>query len=646
MFKLGEMFVAFVGKDSGLVAMVKQAANVSKYLLGTLNTMIAAGGKMGVAAAGAFGKIGVAAAKAAPAVIKSFERIVTAGLKMAAKVTPSVVKGFDKIIGHGTKLTTGVLQSFTKLGLGAMKSGTSIVTAFLKMGSGAGGAGRTVGTAFKGMLAPMYAAQLAATATWAAITGGISLLMSGVGALIGFGKSSTLAASDVSEMGNKFDVVFGKSAPEAREQLTKMADIMGRSRNDLSGYAGSIQDLLVPLGFARDKAAGMSVKVAQLAVDMASFNNKADSEVVDDITAALTGSGEVMKKYGVVVNETTLKQELLKMGFRGSAEDASEQLKALARLNIIIAGTSDAHGDAVRTGGGFANMMKRLYGIFNEISTQIGAIFLPAAESVSAWLAKHSANLRDTIGDTDAWGDSLKAVVDDILKGADVVITVFGNWETTSARVMDLLSLAFETLGKGIYQVAEDIGSNLQTIGSNMLHFFPDLISTIAQVHGSLWGFLKKGWQEIWDYIRSAGRDAINVDLDKILEGVKNDMEEIKFRPFDTAKLNAEFSSFTTSMFLKSQQTAKQIEKLDPLKPFKAADAGIEVKARVKFDLTDAAGFWKKSIEDAFDKQKEKEGLGLQKEAVRIAGGMAQTMASIDTKLEKNLTELTKSGVA
>ena len=95
----------------------------------------------------------------------------------------------------------------------------------------------------------------------------------------------------------------------------------------------------------------MSKQITALATDLASFNNLADDDVLRDLHAALTGSGEVMKKYGVIVSEAAVKQELLNQGL--DPKNATEQQKVMARLAIIMRGTTAAQGDAARSAGSF-----------------------------------------------------------------------------------------------------------------------------------------------------------------------------------------------------------------------------------------------------------------------------------------------------
>ena len=128
------------------------------------------------------------------------------------------------------------------------------------------------------------------------------------------------------------------------------------------------------------KAAAVSRTLTQLTVDLGSFNNRLDSDVARDLSAALTGSSEVMKKYGVVVNETAVKQELLNKAIE--PKEATEAQKALARLDIIMRSTTAAQGDAIRTAGGFANQMKKIKSQVTDTAVEIGTALLPALTRV------------------------------------------------------------------------------------------------------------------------------------------------------------------------------------------------------------------------------------------------------------------------
>lgn len=194
------------------------------------------------------------------------------------------------------------------------------------------------------------------------------------------------AASDMEETMNKFNVVFGDSAEAVKTWGDQLASEIGRSRQQIASFMAGTQDLLVPIGFESGAATQMSKQLTQLAIDLASFNNLADDDVLRDLHAALTGSGEVMKKYGVIVSEAAIKQEMLNQGI--DPKRATEQQKVMARMAIIMRGTTAAQGDAVRSSGSFANQMKALKARLSDAAVEIGSALLPVITPMVAWLAK------------------------------------------------------------------------------------------------------------------------------------------------------------------------------------------------------------------------------------------------------------------
>ena len=192
-----------------------------------------------------------------------------------------------------------------------------------------------------------------------------------------FGKEMVNMASAVQEMQSKSSVVFGQFVSDVRKQLSDFGNEVGRSTHELEQMASSIQDTFVPMGFARGEASKLSVQLTKLAVDVASFNNASDTETMMAFQSALVGNHETVRRFGVVITEATLKQELLRMGINKSAKDVTNAEKVQARLNLIIAGTSDAHDDATRTSGSFANTSKALTSALSELSVDVMTPMLP-----------------------------------------------------------------------------------------------------------------------------------------------------------------------------------------------------------------------------------------------------------------------------
>lgn len=198
------------------------------------------------------------------------------------------------------------------------------------------------------------------------------------------GKAAVDLAGDVAEMQSKSKVVFGAFRDDVVANLSEFGNAVGRSSHELEAMASSIQDTFVPMGFARGEAADLSVQLTKLAVDVASFNNASDTDTMAAFQSALVGNHETVRRFGVVITEATLKQELLRMGIKRTGDEVTNAEKVQARLNLILAGTTDAQGDAARTADSYANQVKALSAEFETLAVEIGQELLPAATELVA----------------------------------------------------------------------------------------------------------------------------------------------------------------------------------------------------------------------------------------------------------------------
>lgn len=213
--------------------------------------------------------------------------------------------------------------------------------------------------------------------------------------LLGIGAAAIKAASDAEEMGAKFDTVFSTVGTSVKRDIDAFADSVGRSTYELRGMAATAGDLFKPLGFTEQAAGDLSVRLTKLAVDLSSFYNMTQDEALSRLTSSLVGNHETARAFSVIINEATLKQELHRIGAEKLTGAALEQAKVQARLNLIIAGTADAQGDAERTSGSFANQMRRLGGELNMLGVEMGNVLLPVATDLVAKLSRITKEFRN-----------------------------------------------------------------------------------------------------------------------------------------------------------------------------------------------------------------------------------------------------------
>lgn len=189
-------------------------------------------------------------------------------------------------------------------------------------------------------------------------------------------------AADAEEIQSKFNVVFSQTADEANAWAESLGNSVGRATQDIQQFAASTGDILKPLGLAEEEALAFSQGITTLALDVASFNNAADADVIANFNSALVGNTESLKQYGVVINATTIGQEALSMGYSDNVAELDPAVKAQIIYNQLLAGTSDAQGDLERTQDSFTNSLKTTTAEFKELGSELGAILLPIANQV------------------------------------------------------------------------------------------------------------------------------------------------------------------------------------------------------------------------------------------------------------------------
>lgn len=207
----------------------------------------------------------------------------------------------------------------------------------------------------------------------------------GVAAVKG-GLDAIGAASDLNETLSKSKVIFGANAREMRKWAQGAATSMGLSTQAALESAASFGDMFSQLGIGRDKAAGMSKSVVQLAADLGSFNNLPTAEVVDMMSGAFRGEYDSIQRVIPNISAARVQTEALNMTHKKSVEDLTAAEKATATLAIIQRDGARASGDFARTSGGLANQQKILAAQFENVKAKIGTKLLPVAAKLMQWI--------------------------------------------------------------------------------------------------------------------------------------------------------------------------------------------------------------------------------------------------------------------
>jgi hypothetical protein len=242
------------------------------------------------------------------------------------------------------------------------------------------------------------------------------------------------SASDLNESLSKTDQIFGKQSASVKAWAQTTDKSMGLSTVAALDAASTFGLMGKKAGLSGTETAKFAQKFTGLAGDLASFNNTTPEQAIEAIGAAMRGEGEPIRKYGVLLDDATLKARAMAIGLVKASKDSDKirqaqvgllsaqqkynavmkddkataldrtkassavahaqallgkatagsippltaQQKALAASAEIMAQTKTAQGDFARTSTGAANASRIQAAEAANLSAQLGQALLPA----------------------------------------------------------------------------------------------------------------------------------------------------------------------------------------------------------------------------------------------------------------------------
>jgi hypothetical protein len=278
----------------------------------------------------------------------------------------------------------------------------------------------------------------------------------------------TNAASDLNESTNKSKEIFGGSFKAIKSFSDGAAKSIGMSKAQALGAASSFGQLFGNLGFGEAKTAKFSESTVRLAADLASFNNMNMDDSLQALMATLKGETEPAMRFGVLLNDMTVKQKAFQLGLIKTTKEAmTPAIKTQAIYGLVLEQTKKAQGDFGRTSEDVANKTRILQAAQVDLQAKIGSGLLPiklklinVMISAVDWISKNSERLL-TYGRTALWvGGALLG-----LYGAARTILFAKHYYLTVAKAMMVLRKS--TFLTAIAQKALALGQTLAMLATN-----------------------------------------------------------------------------------------------------------------------------------------------------------------------------------
>lgn len=277
------------------------------------------------------------------------------------------------------------------------------------------------------------------------------------------GKFAIESASKMDELANVTQQVFESSTKEIEQWAKTIDKEVGRSIYQMQNFASVYGSMFKGAGFDTSFFKKISKDLATFTADFSSFFNVTDDEAFTAIKGALTGETEALKRYGLILNDTTMAEYALSQGIKEKWQNLDTATKMQLRYNKLMEMTTYIQGDASRTIDGYANSLKKAEGLIDNIATSIGYKLLPFATK-----AIHMFN-------------GIAEAVDDMLSKKSSTDYLFDfvkekqNLDDLKNRYVELSKMYLEGLG------TPESERERNEIYERLLAMYPDLIGKIGK---------------------------------------------------------------------------------------------------------------------------------------------------------------------
>lgn len=179
-------------------------------------------------------------------------------------------------------------------------------------------------------------------------------------------------ASDLVETQNVVDVTFEDSASTINKWAQEALNAYGITETKAKQYSSTLGAMLKSMGIADDQVLQMSMDMAGLAADMASFYNLDHDTAFEKIRSGISGENEPLKTLGINMSVANLNSFALEKGMTKTFDKMTQAEQATLRYQYLLEATKDAQGDFARTGDSFSNEMRKLQTNLDRIKTEFG----------------------------------------------------------------------------------------------------------------------------------------------------------------------------------------------------------------------------------------------------------------------------------
>lgn len=196
--------------------------------------------------------------------------------------------------------------------------------------------------------------------------------------IIQLGVSAVKSAVDAGEAAAAFETTFGPAVGRAGAFVESFANKAGFARHELEQMLAITGNVVQGIGATEEQSAELSIAMATLAGDVASFSNAQGGAqaVMAALQSAINGEREALKTYGLAISEAEVGERALLDTGKERIDQLTRLEKAEATVAVAMEKAGKAVGDLDRTQDSAANQLRQISAAAKEAGVDLGAAIL------------------------------------------------------------------------------------------------------------------------------------------------------------------------------------------------------------------------------------------------------------------------------
>lgn len=336
---------------------------------------------------------------------------------------------------------------------------------------------------------------------------GVSMLAAGA-AFVTLGVKSMQARQQLAADLSASQATFGVWSNFIEQDAKNAWKNLGLSTDAYLQHAVELGEYLQAAGQDEQASAANTSQLLQRAADLAGVYGTTTEEALSAIQSAAQGSYKAMKRFGVSLNSTSIKEKALQKGLIGANEELTKEREIALAMQIILDDTADA-------AGGFASRTDNVNASLETLRAA-WANFISGTGSGKQVITALSSSMR-------TMGQEIKKNVPELSKNITELIRSFvgelpGLINSLGPALGELLTGILDTISGNATEIGKGAGTLIANLAGGIIEHIPDILgSAWSLATGFLDGFQEKFgvyWDEtIWPAIQGFFKTTFGIDL-------------------------------------------------------------------------------------------------------------------------------------